>query len=51
MEGSFKIFNSELKQAGYVVCHNVSVGGKNHLCVDAVSAVTAVPKENQGHNR
>lgn len=50
MEGSYKIFNIELKQTGYIVCHNVSVGGKKHLYVDAVTAVTAIPKENRGHN-
>lgn len=49
-EGSYRIFNIELKQAGYTVCRNVSVGGKKHLYVDAVSAVTAIARENQGHN-
>lgn len=51
MEGSYKILNIELKQTGYIVCHNVSMGGKKHLYMDAVTAVTAMPKENQGHNR
>lgn len=50
LEGSYKIFNTELKQAGYVVHHNLSVGGKNHLYMDAVSVVTAIPKENRGYN-
>ena len=45
-----RFFNTELKQAGYVVCHNVSVGGKTHLYVDAVSAGTATPVENQARN-
>lgn len=48
MEGYCKIFNIELNQSGYIVFHNVSVGGKKHLYVDAVPAVTAIPEENQG---
>lgn len=50
MEDSYKLFNTESKQAVYVVCNSVVIRGKKHLYVDAGSAVTAVPKMNQGHN-
>lgn len=44
VEGSYKIFNAELKQAGYVLGGG---SGEKHLYM---GAVFAVPRENQAQN-